>query len=76
MKNNATLQNAFLFNPSLSVAGHWPSARQSKPRSLSRPVSLVTETQIDYKQELICGVILVFCVLFGLAAVVTQFALA
>ena len=76
MKINASAQSPFLFNPETSIIGLWPTPRRSKPRSLARPLSLAIETQIDYKQELICGVILIFCLLFSLAAFVAQFATA
>ena len=74
MKSTASFQSPFLFNPEMTVASHWPVSPQVKPRR--RALSLAMETQIDYKQEFICGVILMLCLLFGLSAVVAQFVLA
>ena len=76
MKSNTSFQNAFLFDPELSLAGRWPTVRRSKARRLSHPLALPTETQISYKQEFICGIILMLCLLFSLAAFVAQFATA
>lgn len=76
MKTNTSPQSAFLFNPEMSFPSHWPTARRSKPRLSSRPLSLAVETQIGFKQEFICGVILILCLLFSLASFVAQFALA
>ncbi len=76
MKTDTSFQSAFLFNPEMSLTAAWPTARRSKPRFVARPVVFVPETQISYKQELICDVILMFCLLFSLAAFVAQFALA
>ena len=74
MKTNASIQNPFLFNPEISFAGKWPTVRQAKPRP--RALTLAMETQIDYKQEFACGVVLLLCLLSGLAAVIAQFAAA
>ena len=74
MKTNASIQNPFLFNPEISFPGEWPMVRQAKPRP--RALTLAMETQIDCKQEFVCGVILILCLLSGLAAFVAQFAAA
>ena len=76
MKMNTTLESPFLFNPQTSLLGTWPSSRRPKARRVSPPLSLAFETQIDHKQEFICGAILMLCLLFALAAFVAQFALA
>ena len=66
----------FLFNPETSAIGTWSNPRRSKARSLPLRLPERFETQIDHKQETICGVILMLCLLFGLAAFVAQFTLA
>lgn len=76
MKTNTSFQTAFLFNPEMSLTAAWPTARRSKVRPVSRPLSLHPETHISYKQEFVCGVILMLCLLFSLAAFVAQFTLA
>ncbi len=76
MKMNPSFESSFLFDPRSSLAGTWPAPRRSKVRRVSPPLSLALETQIDYKQEFICGAILLLCLLFALAAFVAQFALA
>ncbi len=72
MKTNATIQTPFFFSPAMSFHGHCPKVRQAKPRR--RALGLAMETQIDYRPELVCGVIMILCLLFGLAASVAQFA--
>ena len=74
MKTNASIQTPFLFNPEMSFRSHWSAVRQAKPRR--RVLGLAMDTQIDHKQELVCGVIMILCLLFGLAAFVAQFAAA
>ncbi len=76
MKTDTSFQSSFLFNPEMSLTAAWPTARRAKVRRVSRPLSRFPETQISYKQEFICGVILMLCLLFSLAAFVVQFALA
>ncbi len=66
----------FLFNPETSVVGTWSAPSQSKRRTAPRSLPIRFETQIGCKQETICGVILVLCALFSLAAFVARFTLA
>ena len=76
MKTDASMQSSFLFNPPMSLADSWSIPQQPEPRRVARPLGLGMETQIDHKQEVVCGVILMLCLLFGMAAFVAQFVLA
>ena len=72
MKTDASLQNAFLFNPEMSITDSWPKIRRAKSRKAI--LGLAMETQVGIKQEFICGVIMLLCLLFALSAVIAQFA--
>ncbi len=75
MKTDTSFQTAFLFSPEMTLTGAWPMARRTKVRRVTRPL-INPETQISYKQELVCGIILVLCLLFSLAAFIAQFTMA
>ena len=76
MKTDTSFSSAFRFQPEMPFPTAWPTARRPKLRSVSHPARFAPETEISYKQEFICGAILVLCLLFSLAAFVAQFAIA
>lgn len=76
MKTDTSFPSAFLFQPEMPFTTAWSTARRPKSRVVSRPARFAPETEVSYKQEFICGAILMLCLLFSLGAFVAQFALA
>ena len=68
MKSSLSIPNEVFYQPSTIFAGSWHGQRRHKTR---RPLILEPEGR---KQEVVCSVIFVMCLLFSIAICIGQFA--
>ena len=74
MKSMNAFSTDLFLNPTASLTGTW--YEPSRPATRKRAAALRRELleQQGHKQETVCSVILVFCMLFSIAVCFAQFA--
>ena len=74
MKSMNAISNDLFFNPAASLTGTWyePSRPASRKRAAALRRALLE--QQENKQETVCSVVLVLCMLFSIAVCIAQFA--
>ena len=73
MKSSLSIPTEVFYNPSTALAGSWYGQTRTRANRHHSALPFLLEPD-DRKQEVVCSVIFVLCLLFSIAICIGQFA--